>query len=70
MAEKKKYVPAIPADDKKKALETAISQIEKNHGKGSIMRLGDRQAVMLIRYRQAQYRWTLRLVLAACQRAG
>ena len=45
MAEKKKYVPAAPADDKKKALESAISQIEKNHGKGSIMRLGDRQAV-------------------------
>ena len=45
MAEKKKYIPAAPAEDKKKALETAISQIEKNHGKGSIMRLGDRQAV-------------------------
>ena len=45
MAEKKKYIPAEPADDKKKALETAIAQIEKNHGKGAIMRLGDRQAV-------------------------
>ena len=45
MAEKKKYTPAVPAEDKKKALETAISQIEKNHGKGCIMRLGDRQAV-------------------------
>ena len=44
MAEKKKYIPAVPADDKKKALETALAQIEKNHGKGSIMRLGDRQA--------------------------
>ena len=29
------------ADDKKKALETAIAQIEKNYGKGAIMRLGD-----------------------------
>ena len=45
MAEKKKYIPASPADDKQKALETALAQIEKNHGKGSIMRLGDRQAV-------------------------
>jgi len=45
MADKKKYVPAVPADDKKKALETALMQIEKNHGKGSIMRLGDRQTV-------------------------
>ncbi|MEF9970938.1 MAG: recombinase RecA [Oscillospiraceae bacterium] len=43
MAEKKK-VPistAGRADDKKKALETALEQIEKNYGKGAIMRLGD-----------------------------
>lgn len=43
MAEKKK-VPissAGQAEDKKKALETAIAQIEKNYGKGAIMRLGD-----------------------------
>ena len=45
MAEKKKYLPAAPADDRKRALETAIAQIEKNHGKGAIMRLGDRSAV-------------------------
>ena len=44
MAEKKKAAPSAapsPADDKKKALETAIAQIEKNYGKGAIMRLGD-----------------------------
>lgn len=41
MAEKKRIPSAGPADDKKKALETAISQIEKTYGKGSIMRLGD-----------------------------
>jgi len=29
------------AEDKKKALATAIAQIEKNYGKGAIMRLGD-----------------------------
>lgn len=29
------------ASDKKKALETALAQIEKNFGKGAIMRLGD-----------------------------
>jgi len=34
-----------PATDKKKALETAISQIEKNFGKGAIMRLGDNISV-------------------------
>ena len=38
--EKKK--PEAPLSDKKKALETAISQIEKNFGKGTVMRLGDR----------------------------
>jgi len=43
MAEKKKAPPAPvgPASDKKKALETALAQIEKNFGKGAIMRLGD-----------------------------
>ena len=30
-----------PANDKRKALETALAQIEKNYGKGAIMRLGD-----------------------------
>jgi len=29
------------ASDKKKALETALAQIEKNYGKGAIMRLGE-----------------------------
>jgi recombination protein RecA len=42
MAEKKKPIQlAAPASDRKKALETALSQIEKNYGKGSIMRLGE-----------------------------
>ena len=38
MAEKE--MPAIPAIDKDKALQITISQIEKEFGKGSIMRLG------------------------------
>ena len=43
MASKKPaYEAAAPAADKKKALETALSQIEKNFGKGTIMRLGDK----------------------------
>lgn len=43
MAEKKKTVAVTaPANgDKKKALETAIAKIEKDYGKGTIMRLGD-----------------------------
>ena len=46
MAEKKsKNASASPApvapDNKKRALETALMQIEKTYGKGAIMRLGD-----------------------------
>ncbi len=42
MAEKKKVTPAASADsDRKKALETAIAKIEKDYGKGTIMRLGE-----------------------------
>ena len=41
MAEKKKTVAAPEASDRKKALETAIAKIEKDYGKGTIMRLGD-----------------------------
>ncbi|MBO5317695.1 MAG: recombinase RecA [Oscillospiraceae bacterium] len=43
MATKKTvYDAPAPASDKKKALQTALSQIEKNFGKGTVMRLGDR----------------------------
>ena len=42
MAEKKKAASTVSVDnDKKKALETAIAKIEKDYGKGTIMRLGD-----------------------------
>ena len=42
MAKEKSTVPAAaPASDKKQAIETAMAQIEKMYGKGSIMRLGD-----------------------------
>lgn len=46
MADKKsKNVTVSPAqarpDDRKRALETAMAQIEKTYGKGAIMRLGD-----------------------------
>ncbi len=43
MATKKTmYDTPTPATDKKKALQTALSQIEKSFGKGTVMRLGDR----------------------------
>ena len=43
MAQKKTaYEAPSPAEDKKKALSTALQQIEKNYGKGAVMRMGDR----------------------------
>ena len=43
MATKKtSYEAPTPASDKKKALATALAQIEKSYGKGTVMRLGDR----------------------------
>ena len=43
MATKKtSYEAPTPASDKKKALQTALSQIDKSFGKGTVMRLGDR----------------------------
>ncbi len=43
MATKKPaYDAPTPATDKKKALATALAQIEKSYGKGTVMRLGDR----------------------------
>lgn len=46
MADKKKTTieSASRATDKEKALAAAMEQIEKNFGKGSIMRLGEKQA--------------------------
>ncbi len=44
MAKEKKSV-GVNVDNKEKALDDALKQIEKKFGKGSIMRLGDRPAV-------------------------
>ena len=35
-------------DNKKKALESALAQIEKQYGKGSVMKLGDQKSNMNI----------------------
>ena len=48
MATKKTvYEAPTPASDKKKALQTALSQIDKNFGKGTVMRLGDRPEMVV-----------------------
>ena len=38
-------VPAGNSDERKKALEAAMAQIEKQFGKGSVMRMGDQDVV-------------------------
>jgi len=38
---------ATPASDKKKALQTAMDQIERNFGKGAIMRLGENTGIVV-----------------------
>lgn len=40
MAKKKPLPPVVVATDKKKALEAALAQIEKQHGKNAVMYLG------------------------------
>ena len=48
MATKKPvYEAPTPASDKKKALQTALAQIDKNFGKGTVMRLGDRPEMVV-----------------------
>ncbi|MEG1917937.1 MAG: recombinase RecA, partial [Oscillospiraceae bacterium] len=50
MAEKKAAVPQaeqVAASERKKAIETAMAQIEKTYGKGSIMRYGDGMEVFV-----------------------
>ena len=44
MAEKKEKFTSVPSD-KQEALKSAINQIEKQYGKGAIMRLGQTQAL-------------------------
>ena len=57
------------ADDRSTAIELALSQIEKQFGKGSIMRLGSKEAIVPISVISHGFdlasmrRW----VLAACR---
>ena len=42
MAEKKEKIETVAADPREKALQEAFKAIEKAHGKGAVMKLGDR----------------------------
>ena len=45
MAKQKRLETVAPAADKQKVLQDAIAQIEKTHGKGAVMRLGENTAM-------------------------
>ena len=48
MAEKKTTAKAAAAsDERKKALEAALQQIERNYGKGAVMRLGQHHGMQI-----------------------
>ena len=56
------------SEDKKKALEAALSQIEKNYGKGSVMKLGDPENIVEIEaVSTGSLGLTLRWALVVCR---
>lgn len=72
MAVKTKAVqaPVMPAtaEEKKKALETALDQIEKRFGKGAVMKLGQAAAMNVDAIPTGSIGLDLALGSAACQR--
>ncbi len=46
MAEKNATKAVSPSEEKKRAIETAMQQIERTYGKGAIMRYGDGKAAV------------------------
>ena len=63
------FEAATPASDKRKALDTAIAQIEKNFGKGTVMRLGDRPEMQGDAIPTGSLALDAALVSAVCPRA-
>ena len=66
MAREKAPLPnAGPADDKKRAIDTAMAQIERMYGKGSIMRFGDKRRLLPLSHLR---RSAFLLLFCACLR--
>ena len=57
-------------EEKQKALEAALGHIEKQYGKGSVMKLGDSSSNMVVEagIRPVLWDWISRLVLAVYRR--
>ena len=61
-----KVVEKEGMDNKNKALDAALAQIERAFGKGSIMKLGQREAVRRVeQHQRVRHRERPRLVVAA-----
>ena len=71
MAAKKDTTPKTPgpASDKKQALETALAQIEKQFGKGTVMKLGANIAMQVDAIPTGSLGLDLALVSAVCPAA-
>ena len=54
--------------DKLKSLESTISQIERNFGKGSVMRLGEREVVEIDSISSGSLSLDVALGIGGCQK--
>lgn len=63
----KTVVKITDAEEKKKALDTAIAYIEKQFGKGAIMKLGEAKAMDIEAIPTGSMTLDMALVLAACR---
>ena len=59
-----------PNENKEKALQAALSQIERQFGKGSMMRLGDREQIDIPSISTGSWAWISRLESEGCRAAG
>ena len=65
-----KKVEDIKPEDKRKALETALTQIKKQFGEGAVMRLGQNNGMHVDAIStRPLFRWTSRSVSAVCRAA-
>lgn len=57
-------------DNKKKALAAALGQIERQFGKGAVMRMGDHDRQRFLPSPPVRWVWTSHSVSAVCLKAG
>lgn len=57
-------------ENKKRALAAALGQIERQFGKGAVMRMGDHERQAIPAISTGSWAWTSPSASAACPRAG